>query len=101
MFPERQLRIGRHYKQCVCSGVRAIRAAHPLISHLRPLELPDFSGKLCTTLLCQCHQTLSLPRKGLASNTTHCEVKLKSHGQSDALLNDQSTLKDIKKQLYI
>ena len=60
-FREREFRVGRHFSAFV-SGARAIRAAHPLISRI-------FSGKLCTTLLCECHQTLSLPRESLASET--------------------------------
>ena len=44
---------GEHcvFRTRVCSRARAIRAAHPLISHLRPLELPNFfrasSAQLC------------------------------------------------------
>ena len=41
-FPERELRIGHQYSAFV-SGARAIRAAHPLISH------SSCRGKLCTT----------------------------------------------------
>ena len=55
-FPERELCIERHY-----SAFASMRAK------LGSCQI--FSGKLCTTPLYDCHQTLSLPRDSLASET--------------------------------